>query len=162
MPIESFVATASHFPVSHLIEPFFWWLEQSWHLFSLLQHATGFDIYIYIYIYIYQGFLVTRLIVLVYCCGVNEMRYQSFLCQVSWLAHGLPCQCGRNHSELESLGKSWLSMPSNGCVSTNLGLQSPKPELVLLSVTPRNYKNSKYFGQFGRVCQPVCWGVSAN
>ena len=42
MPIESFVTTASHFPVSHLIEPFFWWLEQSWHLFALLQHATGF------------------------------------------------------------------------------------------------------------------------
>ena len=42
MPIESFVTTASHFPVSHLIEPVFWSLEQSWHLFALLQHATGF------------------------------------------------------------------------------------------------------------------------
>ena len=31
------------FPVSHLIETFVWWLEQSWDLFALSQHATACD-----------------------------------------------------------------------------------------------------------------------
>ena len=33
----------NRFPVSHLIEPFVWWLEQSWDLFALSQHATACD-----------------------------------------------------------------------------------------------------------------------
>ena len=39
-PIESFVTTPSHFPVSHLMELF---SEQSWHLFALSPHATACD-----------------------------------------------------------------------------------------------------------------------
>lgn len=108
--------------------------------------------------------VVTWFIGLVNCCGVNKFRLL-VLCQVSWLAHGLPCQCGRNHTKLESLGKSWLSMPSNGCVSTHPVLQSPKPELVLLSVPPRHYKISMYFSQFAGVRQPTSCSIlrfSAN
>ena len=33
----------NRFPVSHLIETFVWWLEQSWDLFALSQHATACD-----------------------------------------------------------------------------------------------------------------------
>ena len=33
----------NRFPVSHLIETFVWWLEQSWDLFALPQHATACD-----------------------------------------------------------------------------------------------------------------------
>ena len=33
----------NRFPVSHLIEAFVWWLEQSWDLFALSQHATACD-----------------------------------------------------------------------------------------------------------------------
>ena len=36
VPIESFVTTLSDWT-------FFWWLEQSWHLLALLQHATACD-----------------------------------------------------------------------------------------------------------------------
>ena len=41
LPIESFVTTASHLPVSHLIEPFVWWLEQSWYLFVAARNCMG-------------------------------------------------------------------------------------------------------------------------
>ena len=33
----------NRFPVSHLIATFVWWLEQSWALFALSQHATACD-----------------------------------------------------------------------------------------------------------------------
>ena len=33
----------NRFPVSHLIETFVWWLEQSWDLFALSQQATACD-----------------------------------------------------------------------------------------------------------------------